>query len=83
MLPASVAKLLAIECGPLACFEQYTLRRASRLVRFVIADTEYLLGEDMIDALLKVGNLGRQTFSETAGDLAQKHAGLCTWVKEP
>ena len=36
MLPASLAKPLAMECLPLACFEQYTLRRASRLVRYVM-----------------------------------------------
>ena len=29
-------KPLAMECLPLACFEQYTLRRASRLVRYVM-----------------------------------------------
>ena len=33
MLPASVLKPLAMECGPSACFEQYKLRRANRLVR--------------------------------------------------
>jgi len=35
-LPASLAKPVAIECGPSACLEQYKLRRASRLVRRVV-----------------------------------------------
>ena len=57
ILPASLAKPLAIECGPLACFEQYTLRRAKQAGEIRDADAEYLLGEDMIDALLEVRNL--------------------------
>ena len=36
MLPSSVVKDLAMECGPLANFEQYTLRRASSAVSCVI-----------------------------------------------
>lgn len=35
MLPSSVEKDLAMECLPFADFEQYTLRRAMRLVSFV------------------------------------------------
>ena len=46
-----------MECSPLAYFEQYTLRRASRLVRSRDADAEHLLRQDVIDALLEVGDL--------------------------
>ena len=35
-VPCSVSKDLAMECFPFAHFEQYTLRRASRLVRWVM-----------------------------------------------
>ena len=47
------------------------------------ADPKYLLCEDVIDALLEVRNLARQTLSEAAGDLAQEHARLRERVKEP
>ena len=61
-LPVSLAKPVAIEWGPLACFEQYKLRRASRLVRRVVPIPNTLLCEDVIDALLEVRNLGGQPF---------------------
>ena len=48
-------------CGPLACFEQYKLRRGGRLDEMLQrSDTKYLLGQDMIDALRQVRNRGRR-----------------------
>ena len=70
MLPSSLAKPLAMECSPLACFEQYTLRRASRLVKIRNADAEHLLGQNMFDALIKVRYLVDQSFCEPSGDFA-------------
>ena len=46
------------------------------------ADAEHLLGQDVIDALLKVRNLARQALGEAAGDLAQEHARLRARVEE-
>jgi len=43
---------------------------------------EHLLGEDMIDALLKVRNFGRQGLGEAACDLSQEYPRLRTRVKE-
>jgi hypothetical protein len=45
-------------------------------------DPEYLLGEDVIHALLEVRNLSGQSVGETARDLAQKYTGLRERVKE-
>jgi hypothetical protein len=35
-------------------------------------NAEYLLGDNVIDAILKVRYLGRQAFGETAGNLPKK-----------
>jgi adenylate cyclase len=41
-----------------------------------------LIGQDVIDALIEVWNLGRQSFRETAGDLAQEDTRLRARVEE-
>jgi len=46
-------------------------------------DAEHLLGQDVINALLKTRHIDRQSRGETAGDLALKHAGLSARVKKP
>ena len=47
------------------------------------SDTGYLLGSDVIDTLMKIGNLRYQAISQAAGDLTQEHARLCTWIEKP
>jgi hypothetical protein len=67
----------------LACLEQYTLRRASRLVSLRDADAKHLLCQDVVHASLASPASAGQALGEAAGDLAQEHAGFGERVQKP
>ena len=46
------------------------------------ADAEHLLGQDVVHALLPVGHRFFQSLIQTAGNLAQEHAGFGAGVEE-
>lgn len=47
------------------------------------ANSENLLGKDVVNSILKIGNMLRQAHREAAGDLAQKDTGLRKRVEKP
>lgn len=46
------------------------------------SDAKDLLGQDMVDALFEVGDLGGETFGEPAGDLPQEDARFGARIEE-
>ena len=74
MLPASVREAFGNRVRAVGVLRAIHATPCQQAGEIRDANPEHLLGEDMIDALLEVGNLGRQTFGQSAGDLAQEHA---------
>src|SRR5271163_2305803 len=68
-----------LACGALRAIHAAP-RQKTRKIRN--SDAEHLLGQDVIDALLKVWYLAGQSLRKAAGDLAQKHARLGARVEE-